>query len=178
MVFGLCIVEGAIYDWGIFFLREELRVDPALAGTLYAAFTVGMGLTRMFGDTMRDRLGAIILIRLSAVAVAVGVILLVSTSDYIFAGAALFLIGCGIALAFPLAVATTIALGKGQTSENLAALSLTLMLSTIGVPPLLGFIAEHVNLSATFIVLLPCILVSFLMAPVAEGKRPFRLRKQ
>ncbi|WP_180356047.1 MFS transporter [Aliirhizobium smilacinae] len=178
MVFGLCIVEGAIYDWGIFFLREELRVDPALAGTLYAAFTVGMGLTRMFGDTMRDRLGAIILIRLSAVAVAVGVILLVSTSDYIFAGAALFLIGCGIALAFPLAVATTIALGKGQTSENLAALSLTLMLSTIGVPPLLGFIAEHVSLSATFLVLLPCILVSFLMAPVAEGKRPFRFRKQ
>ncbi len=178
MVFGLCIVEGAIYDWGIFFLREELRVDPALAGTLYAAFTVGMGLTRMVGDTMRDRLGAIILIRMSAVAVAIGVILLVSTPSYIFAGMALFLIGCGIALAFPLAVATTIALGKGQTSENLAALSLTLMLSTIGVPPLLGFIAEHVSLSATFLVLLPCIFISFLMAPVAEGKRPFRLRKQ
>lgn len=178
MVFGLCIVEGAIYDWGIFFLREELRVDPALAGTLYAAFTIGMGITRMMGDMLRDRFGAVALIRMSAVTVAIGIVLLVSSSSYIFAGVALFLIGCGIALAFPLAVATTIALGKGQPSENLAALALTLMLSTIGIPPLLGFVAEHVSLTATFLVLLPCVFVSFLMAPVSEGKRPFRLRKQ
>jgi MFS family permease len=178
MVFGLCIVEGAIYDWGIFFLREELRVDPALAGTLYAAFTIGMGATRMMGDMLRDRFGALALIRMSAVTVAVGIVLLVASPSYIYAGVALFLIGCGIALAFPLAVATTIALGKGQPSENLAALALTLMLSTIGIPPLLGFIAEHVSLTATFLVLLPCVFISFLMAPVAEGKRPFRFRKQ
>jgi predicted MFS family arabinose efflux permease len=176
MVFGLCIVEGAVYDWGIFYLREVMGADPALAGMLYAAFTVGMGATRMAGDMLRDRFGALALIRISAIAVAAGIILLVTAPSFTMAGAALFLIGCGIALAFPLAVATTIALGKGQPSENLAALALTLMLSTIGVPPLLGFVAEHVSLSAAFIVLLPCVFLSFLMAPVAEGKRPFRLR--
>jgi MFS family permease len=177
MVLGLCVVEGAVYDWGIFFLREELGADPALAGMLYAAFTIGMGATRMAGDTLRDRFGAVALIRLSAVIVAFGIVLLISTPSYMLAGTALFLIGCGIALAFPLAVATTIALGKGKPSENLAALALTLMLSTIGVPPLLGFVAEHLSLAATFIVLLPCVLVSFLMAPVAEGNRPFRSRR-
>jgi predicted MFS family arabinose efflux permease len=177
MVFGLCIVEGAVYDWGIFYLREVMGADPALAGMLYAAFTVGMGATRMAGDMLRDRFGALALIRMSAVTVAIGIVMLVTAPSHTMAGAALFLIGCGIALAFPLAVATTIALGKGQPSENLAALALTLMLSTIGVPPLLGFVAEHVSLSATFIVLLPCVFISFLMAPVAEGKRPFRFRK-
>lgn len=176
MVFGLCIVEGAVYDWGIFYLREVMGADPALAGMLYAAFTVGMGATRLAGDMLRDRFGALALIRMSAITVAAGIILLVTAPSFTMAGAALFLIGCGIALAFPLAVATTIALGKGQPSENLAALALTLMLSTIGVPPLLGFVAEHVSLSAAFIVLLPCVFLSFLMAPVAEGKRPFRLR--
>lgn len=171
MVFGLCIVEGAIYDWGIFFLREQLKADPAIAGVLYAAFTVGMGLTRLSGDMLRDSFGPMILVRASAVSVALGIVLLVAMPSLTLAGAALFLIGCGVALAFPLAVSTTIALGKGRPSENLAALSLTLMLSTIGVPPLLGFIAEHVSLVATFLVLLPCVLVSFLMAPVAEGRR-------
>ncbi|EUB95598.1 major facilitator superfamily MFS_1 [Rhizobium sp. CF080] len=171
MVFGLCIVEGAIYDWGIFFLREHLNADPAIAGVLYAAFTIGMGLTRLCGDMLRDSFGPRVLVRASAVSVAAGVTLLVATPDLTLAGAALFLIGCGVALAFPLAVSTTIALGKGKPSENLAALSLTLMLSTIGVPPLLGFIAEHISLVATFLVLLPCVLVSFLMAPVAEGRR-------
>lgn len=171
MVFGLCIVEGAIYDWGIFFLREQLQADPAIAGVLYAAFTIGMGLTRLLGDMLRDSFGPRVLVRASAVSVAAGIALLVATPDLTLAGAALFLIGCGVALAFPLAVSTTIALGKGKPSENLAALSLTLMLSTIGVPPLLGFIAEHISLVATFLVLLPCVLVSFLMAPVAEGRR-------
>ncbi|MCQ1853107.1 MFS transporter [Neorhizobium galegae] len=172
MVFGLCIVEGAVYDWGIFFLREQLKADPAIAGVLYAAFTVGMGLTRLSGDMLRDSFGSIILVRASAVSVALGIVLLVAMPSLTLAGAALFLIGCGVALAFPLAVSTTIARGKGRPSENLAALSLTLMLSTIGVPPLLGFIAEHVSLVATFLVLLPCVLASFLMAPVAEGRRP------
>jgi MFS family permease len=171
MVFGLCIVEGAIYDWGIFFLREQLQADPAIAGVLYAAFTIGMGLTRLSGDMLRDSFGPMVLVRASAVSVAAGITLLVVTPDLTLAGVALFLIGCGVALAFPLAVSTTIGRGKGQPSENLAALALTLMLSTIGVPPLLGFIAEHVSLVATFLVLLPCVLVSFLMAPVAEGLR-------
>ncbi|MEN3149291.1 MFS transporter [Neorhizobium sp. IRAMC:178] len=171
MVFGLCIVEGAVYDWGIFFLREQLNADPAIAGVLYAAFTVGMGLTRLSGDMLRDRFGSMVLVRFSAVSVALGIVLLVATPSLTLSGLALFLIGCGVALAYPLAVSTTIELGKGQPSENLAALGLTLMLSTIGVPPLLGFIAEHVNLVATFLVLLPCVLVSFLMAPVAEGRR-------
>jgi MFS family permease len=171
MVFGLCIVEGAVYDWGIFFLREQLQADPAIAGMLYAAFTIGMGLTRLAGDKLRDGFGTILLVRGSAISVAAGIILLVASSSLLSAGLALFLIGCGVALAFPLAVSTTIALGKGRPSENLAALSLTLMLSTIGVPPLLGLIAEHISLIGTFVVLLPCVLLSFLMAPVAEGRR-------
>jgi MFS family permease len=175
MVFGLCIVEGAVYDWGIFFLREELGADPAIAGILYAAFTIGMGLMRLAGDKLRDAFGPMLLVRISAVLVALGLVLLVSTPSLSWAplgaaGLALFLIGCGVALAFPLAVSTTIALGKGRPSENLAALALTLMLSTIGFPPLLGFIAEHVSLVVTFLVLLPCVLLSFLMAPVAEGR--------
>jgi MFS family permease len=177
MVFGLCIVEGAIYDWGTFFLREQLKADPAIAGILYATFTVGMGLTRLCGDMLREHFGPVVLVRGSAVSVTAGIALMVTTPSLTLAGVALFLIGCGIALAYPLAVSTTITLGKGQPSENLAALGLTLMLSTIGVPPLLGFIAEQVNLVATFVVLLPFVCMSFIMAPVADGRniRPFQL---
>lgn len=171
MVFGLCIVEGAVYDWGIFFLREELGADPALAGMLYAAFTIGMGLMRLGGDRLRDGFGPMALVRVSAVLVAAGILLLVGSPGLLWAALALFLIGCGVALAFPLAVSTTIELGKGKPSENLAALALTLMLSTIGFPPLLGMIAEHVSLVMTFLVLLPGVFLSFAMAPVAEGRR-------
>lgn len=176
MVFGLCIVEGAIYDWGTFFLREVVKADPATTGMLYATFTIGMGATRMAGDKLRDMFGPVILVRFSALLVAAGIALLVASPGFAtismgLAALALFTLGCGIALAFPIAVSTTIALGKGPASENLSALALTLMISTIGVPPLLGFIAQHISLSAAFVVLLPFVTVSFLMAPVADGRR-------
>jgi predicted MFS family arabinose efflux permease len=172
MVFGIGISEGAVYDWGIFYLREVLQADAATAGVLYAGFTVGMGATRMVGDVLREKFRPLTLVRGSAACVAIGLVALLSTSGLPLAGAALFLIGCGVALGFPLAVATTVELGRGQTADNLAALSLTLLLSSIGVPPLLGFVAEHVGLVASFALLLPFLGVSVIMAPVAEGRVP------
>lgn len=172
MVFGICISEGAVYDWGIFYLREVLSADASTAGILYALFTVGMGATRLVGDKLREKFGAKTLVRGSASGVAVGIALLLSAQGLWQAGIALFLIGCGVALAFPLAVATAIERGQGQPADNLAALSLTLLLSNIGIPPLLGFVAEHAGLPASFGVLLPFLVISFIMAPVAQGRVP------
>lgn len=172
MVFGICITEGAIYDWGIFFLRERAGADSATAGIIYACFTLGMGLTRLCGDSLRQRYGTMTLVRGSATMVVIGLIGMLITPGLILTGVAFFVIGCGIALGYPLAVATTIERGKGKPADNLAALSLTLMLSTIGVPPVLGFVAETFGLLASFAVLLPFAALSFFMAPVSQGERP------
>ncbi|WP_185969704.1 MFS transporter [Rhizobium straminoryzae] len=177
MVFGIGISEGAVYDWGIFYLREILHADAATAGVLYAGFTVGMGATRMVGDGLRERFRPLLLVRGSATCVAIGLAILLSTSGLPLAALGLFLMGCGVALGFPLAVATTIELGRGPAADNLAALSLTLLLSSIGVPPLLGFVAEHVGLTASFALLLPFLCLSFIMAPVAQGRVPRPLQR-
>jgi predicted MFS family arabinose efflux permease len=172
MVFGIGISEGAIYDWGIFYLREVLEADAATAGVLYAGFTVGMGATRLIGDRLREMFSAAALVRGSAACVAVGIILMLSAGNLAVAAVALLAIGCGVALGFPLAVATTIERGRGSVADNLAALALTLLLANIGVPPLLGFVAEHASLAISFAVLLPFLGLSFIMAPVAQGRIP------
>jgi predicted MFS family arabinose efflux permease len=176
MVFGIGISEGAVYDWGIFYLREVLNADAATAGILYAGFTIGMGATRMVGDSLRERFGTMTLVRGSATCVALGLVLLLSTGSLAVAAVALFLMGCGVALGFPLAVATTITLGRGSMADNLAALALTLLIANIGVPPMLGFVAEHASLTVSFMVLLPFLGLSFIMAPVAQGRVPSFLR--
>ncbi len=172
MVFGICITEGAIYDWGIFFLQERAGADAATAGIIYACFTLGMGLMRLCGDSLRQRYGTMTLVRGSATMVILGLIGMLVTPGLALTGVAFFVIGCGIALGYPLAVATTIERGRGAPADNLAALSLTLMLSTIGVPPALGFVAETFGLLASFAVLLPFAALSFVMAPVSQGERP------
>ncbi|MGE7369460.1 MFS transporter [Neorhizobium sp. NPDC001467] len=172
MVFGICITEGAIYDWGIFFLRERAGADATTAGIIYASFTLGMGLTRLSGDWLRQRHGTMTLVRGSATLVIVGLTGMLAMPGLVLTGIAFFVIGCGIALGYPLAVATTIERGRGAPADNLAALSLSLMLSTIGVPPALGFVAETFGLLASFAMLLPFALLSFIMAPVSQGVRP------
>ena len=177
MIFGVCVCEGAIYDWGIFYLREVIRVDSQTAGVLFAIFTIGMGLTRMYGDKLRGMIGPTTLVRGSAICVAAGILVLLVAWEPFAAGFAFFLIGCGVALGFPLAVATTVGRGRGNVSDNLAALAMTLLIANFGVPPALGFIAEHSSLKMSFAVLLPFVALSFIMAPVARGQLPLFLRR-
>jgi predicted MFS family arabinose efflux permease len=177
MIFGVSVVEGAIYDWGTFYIREILHAEPTLTGLLFACFTIGMGATRMIGDRLRELLPPRRLVRGSALCVAFGILLLFATANVVVGGVALFLIGAGIALNAPLAIATTMSLTGRPPSENLAALSLTMLVATLGVPPLLGVVAEGLGLDLIFLVLLPFVAVTFLMAPISEGARPRWLRR-
>ena len=170
MIFGMAISEGAIYDWGMFLIRERISADPATAGLLYACFTVGMGVTRMLGDHLRGRFSPPAIVRGSALAAMAGIFWTVNAGGLAGAAFALALTGCGVALIAPLAFSTALALpGKGQ-ADNLAALSMSMLIATLGVPPLLGFVAEHWGMGRAFLLLLPFIGLTFLMAPVASGR--------
>lgn len=170
MIFGVAIAEGAIYDWGMFLIRERIASDPAIAGLLYASFTVGMGFTRLIGDHLRGQFSPPAIVRGSALATAIGIFWVVHAGGYGSAAIALALTGCGVALIAPLAFSTALSLpGRGQ-ADNLAALAMTMLLATLGIPPLLGTVAEHAGIDWAFLVLLPFIGLTFLMAPVAGGR--------
>lgn len=172
MVVGVGVVEGTIYDWGIFFIKERVTLDPTIGGLLYSCFTIGMGLTRLSGDRLREFYTPQQLIRASAILVAAALLLLLLADVVALTALALFLIGCGIALNMPIAIAATIALtGRRSPAENLAALSLTTMVSTLGIPPVFGYVADHYGIATSFGLLFPLILTSFLIAPWAIGRR-------
>jgi len=167
IVFGLAIAEGTIYDWGIFYFRNVLGASPANAGLLFACFTASMGLMRMFGDQLRGRFAPVHLLRFSVVCVFSGITVLVAFPNIVVGAFALIVIGAGVALNMPVAVAAVTQLPGRSAADNLAAMTLALMLSTLGVPPLMGTVAEHFGLQVTFLLLLPMLVVSFWLAPRA-----------
>lgn len=171
MLFGLAIIEGAIYDWGMFLIRDRITTDPARAGLLFAFFTIGMGITRLIGDWLRELFRPSLLLRASALAVAAGLALILNFEQQWVAAIALALIGSGVAFNYPLAVSTVVSMRSTNTpAENLAALSLVMLVATIGIPPLLGTIAEFHGIAASFAVILPLTALAFAMAPVSEGR--------
>ena len=170
MIFGMAISEGAIYDWGMFLIRERITDNPSTAGLLYACFTIGMGLTRLGGDSLRGRFSPPNIVRGSAIATIIGIVWVINAGSIWAAGLALALTGCGVALIAPLAFSTALSLPGRSQADNLAALAMCMLVATLGVPPLLGFVAEHVGIDWSFYALLPFVGLTVLLAGFATTR--------
>lgn len=172
MVIGISLTEGTVYDWSVFYLQEVVGIDVATAGVVFAAFTVGMGGTRMVGDVLRARFSGMVLVRGSALVCIAGMTTLLLAEGPIVAGLGLFMLGAGVALNAPLGVTVISRLPGRSPSQNMAAMSLAMLIATFGVPAGFGYVAEYVGLAAVFAGLIPLLVLSFLMAPVAGRFRP------
>ncbi len=64
--------EGAILDWSAVYMRTVLGTEPGLAAAGFAAFSATMAGSRFAGDWVRQRLGAVALVRASALFAGLG----------------------------------------------------------------------------------------------------------
>ncbi|SFI64849.1 MFS transporter [Celeribacter neptunius] len=144
LIAGFSITEGVVYDWSMFYLRQDLALDANTAAKIYAAFTIGMFVARMLGDDLRNRLPTPRLIRFMAVCVVLGVAITVFGPH--FATGLLYvgfsLIGSGVALAAPVATALAMRHPTRSATRTMASYSLISLLALFAVPPLMGTIVE------------------------------------
>ena len=73
---GLGLVgEGAMYDWSVLYLRQELGAPTSIASMDYASFSGAMAAGRFGGDWVRARVRPAPLLRASGVLAALGMML-------------------------------------------------------------------------------------------------------
>ena len=73
---GLGLVgEGAMYDWSVLYLRQELGAPTSIASMGYASFSGAMAAGRFGGDWVRARVRPAPLLRASGVLAALGMVL-------------------------------------------------------------------------------------------------------
>lgn len=150
---GFCAVfaEGASMDWSGVYLRDVTGASPGLAAAAYTAFACTMAVTRLAGDALVGRLGAVRTVRCGGVLTVVGGVLVVSAQNSAAAVVGFALIGVGIAVVVPLCFAaagrTTVL--PGQAIAGVATLAYA---SGLAAPALVGWIAEVTSLSVSFAV--------------------------
>lgn len=169
MAVGITLAEGAVYDWGTLYLRDEVGASPFWASIGYATFMATMAIGRMFGDKLRERFEGPALMRWSAVLAGVGHVCFVLAPSLWVAGLGLAVMGFGVALAFPLAV-SAVARRPGSPAANVASLSLSVMAALLVAPPAIGFIGHAVGLQTAFILLIPLVAMSGLLAGQAAPR--------
>ena len=147
VAFCCLLAEGAVFDWSAVYLRRTLETSEATAAAGVAAFSLTMGLGRLVGDRLADRLGPVALARGGAglAGASFALALLAATPPAAIAGFAL--LGAGLAAIFPLALAAASARSpQAATAPAIAAVSTTGYLGLVCGPPMIGLLSGLVGL--------------------------------
>ena len=112
--FGALLAEGAANDWSAVYIHTSLHASAATAALGFAAFSATMVAGRLAGDRVTTRWGAVRVVRSAALAggAGLGAALLIGVPGVAIAGFAL--LGCGLAVTFPLAVGAAAGHGTGD----------------------------------------------------------------
>jgi MFS family permease len=162
--FGMTLTEGAMADWSAIFMRDVLGAEGGASGLGYSVFAGALAGGRFGGDWLKHRLGAAFLARCCAGLALAGVTTLLIAPSIPFALLGFSIAGVGASVAYPLAVSAAASLPTGTAATNVATLSFVSLFGFLLGPPVIGFIAEHLDVRAGLAALLPPLLLSLALA--------------
>ena len=173
-VVGVCaiVVEMASADWSGVYLRDVTHAAPGLAAASYTAFACTMAVTRLGGNLVVGRLGAVRTVTGGAAIALLGDVLVVTARTPLPAVAGFGLVGIGIAVVVPLAFATVGRIGANP-GQAIAGMATLVYAAGLVAPAAIGGIAGATSLPVSFALLtavtaVPLIRAAVLRPPAAE----------
>lgn len=142
--------EGAVLDWSALYLRQELGGSVAAAGLAFAGFSAAMATMRFSGDFIRDRLGAILTLRLSTLIAGVGLFVASMAESVAGATFGFAIAGIGMANMVPIAFSAAGALPGLPPGIGISIVTFMGYSGLLFAPSLIGFVAEHTGLGPIF----------------------------
>ncbi len=136
------IAEGSIADWAGIFMKDHFGASDGFAPLSLSAFSTMMLLSRLFGDRLKGRHGAKVLVAGGALLAAAGLFFSVFASNQYWALGGFAVAGMGLALVFPFVFS---AAGSEGTIALAGVATMAYSGSLMG-PPLLGTVAHHFGL--------------------------------
>ena len=147
LCFLALMAEGSIIDWSGIMLRQRFLLEASTAALGFATFAGGMTISRLLGDRLRLKLGAIRLVRWSALLMAAGFAIALVIPSPAIAIAALAVAGIGIGNTVPILFAGGGRLEPDAPGRGIAAVTTLGYAGFLAGPPLIGFVAELTGLT-------------------------------
>lgn len=155
------LLESAGIDWSVIFMRDIFEVSPFVNGIAFAAGALTQAFARFFADGFVDRFGPVKVARASILILGIGVTLVTFANHPAIALVGFGLMGMGTGCIFPLAMSAAAQRSDRPAASNVASLAQCSFMIFLAAPPMLGFIAEHGGIRASFGVGIPLVLVSW-----------------
>jgi MFS family permease len=153
--------EGSVLDWGAIYFTQKFTVTAATAALAYAFFSGGMAASRLTGDWLRMKVGAVHMVVASAILTAVALALAINVSSFTTAVILFTFAGIGIGNIAPVLFAGGGRLEPDAPGRGIAAVTTLGYAGFLAGPPLIGFAAQVSNLGAAFfLVVAACVIIA------------------
>jgi MFS family permease len=159
VVLGMAFAEGAANDWLPLALVDGYKVEPALASACFIIFIAAMSVGRLFGGPYVDRFGRVRVLQLLAILAGAGVLLVIFSGTLVLVAIGCALWGLGVSLGFPLGVSAASDNPVNSAARVSAVATIGYFAFLVG-PPILGYLAEHITLLQSFLLVFALIVVA------------------
>lgn len=163
-------IEDSAASWGAVYMSFELGAPLFLAAMPFVACQAMMTLGRLLGDRVTDRFGAVMVGRagglLAAAGMALALLLPHPTTTIIGFG----IMGLGVSTLFPLTLAAAGNLPGVRTGDGVTVVGWLGRAGFLAFPPLVGFLADSVNLGGALWVIAVGGAAAFLLAPTLRPR--------
>lgn len=151
LCFLVFLGEGAVLDWSALFLIGAHLVDPAQAGFGYTMFALAMTAGRLTGDWIVKTLGGMKVVVGGGLIAALGFLLTVLAPNQPLAFVGFLLVGLGASNIVPVLFTAAGKQTQMPSSHAIAAITTIGYSGMLVGPAAIGFVAQHWNLSAAFV---------------------------
>jgi MFS family permease len=156
------LLEGASIDWSAIYMRDVFGADAFIGGIAVATFSFFHAAGRFFADGIVERTSPVIVAQVQLYILLVGCLTVTFSPVWYVALIGFGMMGVGSATMFPLAMSAAAQRTDRPAAVNVASLAQTSFLVFLLAPPLLGFIAEHFGIRASYGIGLPLIILSLM----------------
>ena len=163
------VPESAVLDWSALYLSADHGAGVAQSGMAFALFSAAMAAMRFCGDAVRNRVGAVRLLRLSAVLSAAGLTLAALAPSALLVTVGFAITGIGLANIVPILFSSAGQQGGTNPGAAIAAVSFIGYGGMLVAPTVIGVSAEQVGFPAIFIALAVLLLAIAVLAPVVAA---------
>ena len=147
-------------------MRDVFVAVPFIGRLALVFSSTAQAFTRFYSDAFVDRHGPVRVAQIMLLVLGAGALAVTVSSGWFIALVGFALMGAGNAVIVPLAVSAAAARTDRPAAINVATLTQLSWVAFFAGPPLIGMLAEHVDMRLTFGAALPLIAVSFALAPL------------
>lgn len=161
---GGAMLEGAVRNWSVIFMRDSFHAPELFEGLALTFFVGATVAGRLVADGLTTRFGPVRLARTLGLLSLVGLAAVTLSPSVPVALAGFAIIGIGVCVSFPLSTSAAARLGDRPASENVAALTMTVQVTLLGAPALLGWVADSFGIRMVYVVVIPVVLLAVYLA--------------